>query len=57
MVCGGEHINACPEYCLKECPEIDICVIGEGEETSVDLLKNIEQKFKRLGADIYRKSD
>lgn len=44
MVCGGEHISACPEYCMQECPEIDVCVFGEGEETSVDLLKNIEQK-------------
>ena len=44
LVCGGEHISACPEFCMKECPEIDVCVFGEGEETSVDLLKTIEQK-------------
>jgi len=44
LVCGGEHISACPEFCMKECPEIDVCVFGEGEETSVKLLKTIEQK-------------
>ena len=44
LVCGGEHIAACPEFCMKECPEIDVCVVGEGEETSIDLLKTIEQK-------------
>ena len=44
LVCGGEHITACPEFCMKECPEIDVCVVGEGEETSIDLLKTIEQK-------------
>ena len=44
LVCGGEHINACPEFCMKECPEIDVCVIGEGEETSVDLLRTVEHK-------------
>ena len=44
LVCGGEHISACPEFCMKECPEIDVCVFGEGEETSIDLLKAIEQK-------------
>ena len=45
LVCGGEHISACPEYCMKECPEIDICVFGEGEETSVAILKAIDHKF------------
>ena len=44
LVCGGEHITACPEFCMEDCPEIDICILGEGEETSVHLLKTIEQK-------------
>lgn len=39
VICGGEHINAVPEFCLQDCSEIDICVLGEGEETIVDLLK------------------
>ena len=44
LVCGGEHITACPEFCMEDCPEIDVCILGEGEESSVDLLKTIEQK-------------
>ena len=48
LVCGGEHITACPEFCMKECPEIDICVIGEGEETSIDLLNAIKEKKSLL---------
>ena len=44
LVCGGEHITACPEFSMKDCPAIDVCVLGEGEETSIDLLKTIEQK-------------
>ena len=44
LVCGGEHISACPEFCMNECTEIDICALGEGEETGVELLKAIEQK-------------
>lgn len=44
LVCGGEHISACPEFCMKECPEIDICVLGEGEETGVDIVKTVAQK-------------
>ena len=43
LVCGGEHISACPEFCMKECLEIDICVLGEGEETGVDIVKTAEQ--------------
>ena len=59
LVCGGEHINACPEYCMKECPEIDICVIGEGEETSVALLKAIEQKksLSEVNGIVFRSGD
>ena len=30
IVCGGEHVTAVPEFCLDDCKEIDICVIGEG---------------------------
>jgi len=41
IICGGEHVNAIPEFCLQDCPEIDICVLGEGEETIVDLLKTL----------------
>ena len=37
MVCGGEHISACPKFSMEDCPEIDICVLGEGEETSIDI--------------------
>ena len=41
IICGGEHVTAVPEFCLKDCPEIDICVLGEGEETIVDLLGSL----------------
>lgn len=38
VICGGEHVNAVPEFCLHDCPAIDIGVMGEGEETIVALL-------------------
>lgn len=44
LVAGGEHITALPEYCLEDCPELDICVVGEGEETFVRLLEALEKK-------------
>jgi anaerobic magnesium-protoporphyrin IX monomethyl ester cyclase len=37
IVAGGEHITATPEFTLDSTPEVDVCVIGEGEETMVDL--------------------
>ena len=43
IVAGGEHITALPEYCLKNCSGLDICVVGEGEETFVKLLEILGQ--------------
>ncbi|MBX3414079.1 MAG: cobalamin-dependent protein [Pirellulales bacterium] len=43
IVAGGEHISALAEFCLHDCPAIDICVIGEGEETIVELTNAIKQ--------------
>jgi len=34
---GGEHANASWEYLLEKCPEVTLCVLGEGEETAVDI--------------------
>jgi radical SAM superfamily enzyme YgiQ (UPF0313 family) len=33
LVAGGEHVTALPEYSLRDCPELDVCVRGEGEHT------------------------
>jgi radical SAM superfamily enzyme YgiQ (UPF0313 family) len=41
IIAGGEHITALPEYSLRDCPDLDICVLGEGEETIVDLANHI----------------
>ena len=39
IVGGGEHITALPEYCLRDCPALDVCVVGEGEQTFLNLLE------------------
>jgi len=36
-VAGGPHASAIPEQTLRDCPSIDVAVIGEGEETLVEL--------------------
>jgi radical SAM superfamily enzyme YgiQ (UPF0313 family) len=37
IVLGGEHVTACAEFTLDTCPAADVGVLGEGEETVVDL--------------------
>jgi anaerobic magnesium-protoporphyrin IX monomethyl ester cyclase len=37
IVAGGEHVTACPEYVLKDCPALDACALGEGEHVAVGL--------------------
>ena len=37
IVAGGEHITATAGFTLDSTPEVDVCVIGEGEETIVEL--------------------
>ncbi|MBU0468317.1 MAG: cobalamin-dependent protein [Candidatus Omnitrophica bacterium] len=44
VVCGGEHITAEPEFSMQECMSIDFCVLGEGEQVFVDLIRGIEEK-------------
>lgn len=44
FVAGGEHITALTEYSLRDCPALDICIIGEGEEVFYQLLKTYGRK-------------
>jgi radical SAM superfamily enzyme YgiQ (UPF0313 family) len=41
IIAGGEHITAMPEYSLRDCRELDICVLGEGEDTIVELANHV----------------
>ena len=38
LIAGGEHITALPGESFKQCPELDIAVLGEGEETLTDIV-------------------
>ena len=42
IIAGGEHITAIPEFSLSDCPALDYCVLGEGEETIVDLVASLD---------------
>ena len=41
---GGPHVTALPAETLAEFPSVDMGVIGEGEETLVDLLSAVAKK-------------
>jgi radical SAM superfamily enzyme YgiQ (UPF0313 family) len=48
IVLGGEHATACPEYSLQD-SSADICVLGEGEATIVELVDAL-----LLGEDLHQ---
>lgn len=48
VVLGGEHVTALPEFCLATSPA-DFAVLGEGEETVVDLVAAIERNADFAG--------
>ncbi len=42
-VMGGPHVTFCASDTLQSCPEIDFIVMGEGEETLVELVMALQQ--------------
>jgi anaerobic magnesium-protoporphyrin IX monomethyl ester cyclase len=58
IVAGGEHITACAEYVLKDCPAVNICARGEGEETFLDIVKTVyeEKNLQRVDGISYIKN-
>jgi len=43
LIAGGEHITACPEFCIEQTQYLQACVLGEGEDTVVDLVNAISE--------------
>lgn len=59
IICGGEHVTAVPEFCLSDCPAVDICVLGEGEETITELLQALESgtSLQEVKGIVYRSGE
>lgn len=38
LIAGGEHVSALSEYSLRDCPDLDLIVKGEGEYALIELL-------------------
>lgn len=51
IVAGGEHVTAMTEFCLRDCPGLDVCVRGEGERALVDLLDALTAGEPMSGVD------
>lgn len=49
IIIGGHHPTSAPEQTLKESKDIDFLILGEGELTLVDLIKNIKSPEKVNG--------
>jgi anaerobic magnesium-protoporphyrin IX monomethyl ester cyclase len=43
IVAGGEHITAAAAFTLDTTPEVNVCVIGEGEETIVEIADAVDR--------------
>lgn len=58
IMLGGIHASIYPREILDNCPSIDWVVIGEGENTIVELVNTVkagEFKFERINGFAYRK--
>jgi len=55
-VLGGPHVTFCAEDTLREVPEVDLVVLGEGEETIVELARapRNPQGWSRVKGLVYR---
>jgi anaerobic magnesium-protoporphyrin IX monomethyl ester cyclase len=44
IIVGGVHPSALKSEILKQCPDIDLVVVGEGEHTFLDLVNTIDKQ-------------
>ncbi|MCX7153298.1 MAG: radical SAM protein, partial [Proteobacteria bacterium] len=44
FIAGGEHVTGLAEYTLRDCPAIDICARGEGEQTLYEILETYREQ-------------
>lgn len=59
LVAGGEHTTAVPEYCISQTTYLNSCIVGEGEETIVELVHAIQHNhpFENIEGIVYRNED
>jgi len=55
IVAGGPHPSAVPEETLREIPELDVCIFGEGEITMHELAAGMP--FEQINGIAFREND
>ena len=51
IIIGGEHVTATADWIMKNCPEVDYCVLGEGEVKLVNLINFLSGSLKKKDFD------
>jgi anaerobic magnesium-protoporphyrin IX monomethyl ester cyclase len=44
IIGGGEHVTALPEFSLTDCPALDYCGLGEGEDILLEFVQTVRNK-------------
>ncbi len=44
FIAGGEHFTGAPALSLQQCPCLTACVLGEGEETALEVVQSLERR-------------
>ena len=59
VIIGGPHVSALPEKTLKDIPAVDIGVIGEGDNTIIDILHAFDNNsdLQDVSGIVYRKNE
>lgn len=59
VILGGPHVSALPEQTLLDIPAVDICVIGEGDHTIIDIIHTFEKNdgLHDVSGITYREND
>jgi radical SAM superfamily enzyme YgiQ (UPF0313 family) len=53
-IIGGSHISALPVQTLEEFPAFDLGVVGEGENTLLELLENSSPNYQDIDGIVFR---
>ncbi len=58
-VMGGPHVSFCARETLADCPQIDVIVMGEGEDSIVELVRSYQDRhaWDQIKGLVYRTQD
>lgn len=59
IVAGGEHMTAIPEVSLSQCSNLQIAIVGEGEDTILEIADAIENNkpLDNINGIVYKNQD